>query len=89
MYALSVTLAIIGVLGGMVLMQAAGNMVIGILMEFKNGRFYLHWGLIAGLKAFDKDYLHLSTTFLIRQHFCKHAHPSSKEVDNQPNGICA
>ena len=62
MYALSVILAIIGVLGGMVPYVAAGNMVVGIFNGIQEWSFYLHWGLIAGLSYLVKIvFHHLST----------------------------
>lgn len=63
MYALSVILAIIGVLGGMVPYVAAGNMVVGIFNGIQEWSFYLYWGLIAGLSYLVKIvFHHLSTT---------------------------
>jgi len=65
MYALSVILAIIGVLGGMVPYVAAGNMVVGIFNGIKEWPFYLHWGLIAGFSYLVKIiFHHLSILFL-------------------------
>lgn len=62
MYALSVILAIIGVLGGMVPYVAAGNMVVGIFNGIQEWSFYLYWGLIAGLSYLVKIvFHHLST----------------------------
>ena len=62
MYALSVILAIIGVLGGMVPYVAAGNMVVGIFNGIQEWPFYLYWGLIAGLSYLVKIvFHHLST----------------------------
>lgn len=62
MYAVSVILAIIGVLGGMVPYFAAGNMVVGIFNGIQEWSFYLYWGLIAGLSYLVKIvFHHLST----------------------------
>lgn len=61
-YAVSVILAIIGVLGGMVPYFAAGNMVVGIFNGIQEWSFYLYWGLIAGLSYLVKIvFHHLST----------------------------
>ena len=64
MYALSVILAIIGVLGGMVPYFAAGNMVVGIFNGIQEWSFYLYWGLIAGLSYLVKIVFHHFSTII-------------------------
>ena len=64
MYALSVILAIIGVLGGMVPYVAAGNMVVGIFNGIQEWSFYLYWGLIAGLSYLVKIVFHHFSTIV-------------------------
>ena len=62
-YALSVLLAIIGVVGGMVPYFAAGNMVVGIFNAVRDWSFYVQWACIAAVSyAVQIIFHHLSTT---------------------------